>query len=76
MIDKFHDVIDIKFTAGMERQLDEVEQGNTNYVDILRKFYTGFSGELEKAEDVYKRQGSHWASPRNFPPLRCWCWWR
>ncbi len=57
MIDKFHDVIDIKFTAGMERQLDEVEQGNTNYVDILRKFYTGFSGELEKAEkDLEKKR--------------------
>lgn len=57
MIDKFHDVIDIKFTAGMEEQLDEVEQGKTDYVKILRKFYDGFAGELAQAEkDLDKKR--------------------
>ena len=56
MIDKFHDVIDIAFTAGMEKELDDVEQGKTDYVSILRKFYNGFSSELQQAEKDLEKQ--------------------
>ena len=57
MVDKFHDVIDVNFTADMEKKLDDVEQGKTKYQTVLRKFYNGFSSELQQAEkDLEKKR--------------------
>ena len=50
MKDKFSDIIDVKFTAKMEDELDEVESGKTDYREILDHFYKDFSGDLERAE--------------------------
>ena len=50
LVDKFELVADYEFTANMESQLDEVEAGKENYVDLLRNFYDGFETSLEKAE--------------------------
>ena len=49
MKNNFKDIVDIEFTAGMERQLDEVEDGKLGWVDVLEKFYPEFSDNLEKA---------------------------
>jgi DNA topoisomerase-1 len=57
MIDKFNDIIDVQFTASMEDQLDEVEHGRADYRAVLRRFYDGFAGELQKAEqDLDKKR--------------------
>ncbi len=45
----FKDVMNIKFTADMEKQLDEVELGKVEWQDIVSKFYTGFSENLKYA---------------------------
>lgn len=50
MVDKFHDVIDVEFTADMEKKLDDVESGKTKYQKILRNFYDDFKAELNQAE--------------------------
>jgi len=56
MKDKFPDIVDYAFTAQMEEQLDQVEQGKENWKDLMRDFYGDFSQELEKAEgDVGER---------------------
>ena len=54
MIDRFNDVIDVEFTAGMENRLDEVEAGKQKYQQVLRDFYTGFHREMEQAEEALK----------------------
>ena len=46
----FNNIVDIKFTAKMESDLDDIEKGTKNWVDTMRKFYTGFAKTLEKAE--------------------------
>ncbi len=51
LVDKFESVADLKFTARMENELDEVEQGKIGYVEVLRKFYDGFEAALKKAEE-------------------------
>lgn len=56
MIDKFNDIVDIKFTAGMENQLDRVESGEENWKDVLADFYRDFDGELKKAEEDMKEK--------------------
>ncbi len=45
----FKTAMDIKFTADMEKQLDEVEEGNAKWQDIVKDFYTDFSKQLEYA---------------------------
>lgn len=46
----FNNIVDVKFTAKMESDLDDIENGSKNWVETMRKFYGGFSKTLEKAE--------------------------
>ena len=50
MMERFVDIIDVEFTAGMENQLDAVEEGTRNWKDVLSQFYTGFHQEMLDAE--------------------------
>ena len=50
LVDKFTSVADLRFTAKMEEELDEVEQGKIGYVEVLHRFYDDFSAALQKAE--------------------------
>ena len=47
--DNFPDIVDIKFTAYMEEQLDDIETGKATMLQTLNHFYTGFAKELEAA---------------------------
>ena len=50
MMERFNDIIDVEFTAGMENQLDAVEAGTRKYQDVLFEFYGEFRQEMEEAE--------------------------
>ena len=50
MMERFNDIIDVEFTAGMENQLDAVEAGTRKYQDVLSEFYGEFRQEMEEAE--------------------------
>ncbi|MCC8043777.1 MAG: type I DNA topoisomerase [Oscillospiraceae bacterium] len=50
MKDCFKQIVDIKFTANMEANLDKVETGDKDWVEILSEFYTDFDATLKKAE--------------------------
>ena len=54
MLDRFNDVIDVEFTAGMENRLDAVESGKLSYKQVLRDFYQGFHQEMVSAEEALK----------------------
>lgn len=47
----FPKIIDIKFTADLEDQLDEVEDGDMDWVKVLKGFYEPFKETLIKAEE-------------------------
>ena len=51
MLDNFSKIVDIKFTAKMESDLDDVEVGKKSWVDILSEFYKEFDQTLETAEE-------------------------
>jgi DNA topoisomerase I len=40
----FADLVDIKFTAGMENQLDNIARGDQGWLEYLRRFYLGQDG--------------------------------
>jgi len=46
----FSDIVDTKFTAQMETNLDKIEVGNSPWVKVLSEFYGGFEETLTKAE--------------------------
>lgn len=46
----FLNIIDVEFTAGMEEELDRIEEGTVNWVQVLDKFYTPFNQTLLKAD--------------------------
>ena len=50
MKEYFADIVDIAFTAGMEEQLDEVEEGELDWHKVLSDFYGPFEKTLENAE--------------------------
>lgn len=50
MLERFEDVIDIEFTADMERKLDKVEDGTLPWRQVLHNFYDNFHEELIQAE--------------------------
>lgn len=54
MLDRFHDIIDVEFTANMESRLDEVEEGKRNWQEVLKDFYRDFHREMEDAEEALK----------------------
>lgn len=48
--DHFDKIVDVKFTAKMEDDLDKIEEGKEQWVDVLKGFYKDFAKTLEKAE--------------------------
>ena len=50
MVERFDDIVDVEFTANMENRLDEVEEGQRPWKEVLSDFYTGFQKELQDAE--------------------------
>lgn len=47
----FKDIVDVEFTAEMEQELDSVEEGRMNWVNVLEDFYPSFEENLEKAKE-------------------------
>ena len=50
MMERFQDIIDVEFTAGMENRLDAVESGTQDWKEVLADFYQGFHQQMEAAE--------------------------
>ncbi len=51
MTNNFKDIVNIDFTAELEEQLDKVEEGDIEWKDVIRNFYTPFKENLEIAEE-------------------------
>ena len=54
MLESFPDVVDYKFTAKMEKDLDSIEDGKYEVNDVLGSFWKGFAKELTAAEEKAK----------------------
>ncbi|MEH7882785.1 type I DNA topoisomerase [Bacillus sp. JJ1609] len=50
MIEFFPGIVDLEFTAKMEQDLDNVEDGKVNWVNVIDEFYRGFEKHLKIAE--------------------------
>lgn len=48
--DKLPKIVNVKFTAQMESDLDEIDEGKKNYIEMIRLYYNDFEEPLEKAK--------------------------
>ncbi len=50
LIENFRDIFDVAYTARLEEELDEVEEGKEKWTDALAEFYKKFQKDLKYAE--------------------------
>ena len=50
MLAEFGSIVDVAFSADMEKKLDQVESGKVDWHDLIDDFYKPFAASLEKAE--------------------------
>jgi DNA topoisomerase-1 len=51
LVSSFDDIFDIRYTARMEEELDEIEEGKIAWRDAIGEFYEKFRADLEHAEE-------------------------
>ena len=69
MKEHFAHIVDADFTAKMETELDNVEQGTTDWVNMLRTFYDDFDATLKTAEEAM--EGKHVKIPDEETDVVC-----
>ena len=52
LMENFDNLMDYRFTANMEEELDKVAHGQAQWDAVLNEFYGDFSGKLVTAKDV------------------------
>ncbi len=52
LLEHFSDLVNTDFTATMEEDLDEIERGERQWLDLVRVFWESFSADLVKAEKL------------------------
>ncbi|WP_107942282.1 type I DNA topoisomerase [Metasolibacillus fluoroglycofenilyticus] len=55
VLEFFPEIINIEFTAKMEQDLDGVEEGNTNWVQVIDAFYKDFEKSVKHADEAMEK---------------------
>ncbi|MDF0676793.1 MAG: type I DNA topoisomerase [Nitrospira sp.] len=66
----FPELINVDFTSQLEEQLDEVEEGNKQWVAAVRDFYMPFTREMERAKTIPGPKDTV-EPPTNIPCEKC-----
>lgn len=48
--DKMPNIVNVKYTSKMETDLDKIDSGDENYIDMIRLYYDDFEAPLEQAK--------------------------
>src|ERR1041384_6109739 len=51
LLESFDDIFDVKYTARMEEELDEIGEGKLDWGAAMREFYARFDKDLKDAEE-------------------------
>lgn len=55
LVEHFPEIVDYKFTANLENQLDEIAQGKEKWIPVIESFYLPFKGHLNSKEQEVTR---------------------
>ena len=50
LIENFGDIINVDFTANIEKQFDDIAEGNARWKEIIREFYIPFAETIKRVE--------------------------
>lgn len=68
LIEHFPNIVDIKFTAKMEKDLDQIARGKKEWIDTLQGFYDPFAKNLaQKYDEVKKTEVPNEVSEKTCP---------
>ncbi len=56
LVENFPEIVDLKFTSEVEKELDDVAEGKMKWTDLCRSFYTPFKKELDEKEASVEKQ--------------------
>lgn len=71
LVAHFPEIVDIKFTAGMEENLDQVAEGKKEWTGVIREFYQPFAENLEKKyQDVSKKDVTETPTEKTCPKCK------
>jgi DNA topoisomerase-1 len=56
LVQYFPKIMDVKFTALMEEELDEIEEGKIDKIKVLKDFYQPFKENLDFAQNNIKKE--------------------
>jgi DNA topoisomerase I len=56
LLEYFPKIMDFQFTARMEEELDEVEEGKVSSIEVLKEFYSPFKESLDFAQANIKKE--------------------
>ncbi|MBU6500635.1 MAG: type I DNA topoisomerase [Patescibacteria group bacterium] len=56
LVENFPEIVDIKFTAHIEGELDEIAEGKSEWVPVIREFYEPFKKNLNAKEKSVEKQ--------------------
>lgn len=56
LVEYFPKIMDVKFTAQMEEELDDVEEGKIDKIKVLEDFYPSFKTSLDFAQTNIKKE--------------------
>ena len=48
--DRMPNIVNVKYTSKMEEDLDKIDSGEKNYIDMIRRYYDEFEEPLEQAK--------------------------
>jgi len=55
LVTHFPDIVNVEFTAGMESELDQIEEGKAAWVETVRTFYGPFAKSVEAADEKMEK---------------------
>jgi DNA topoisomerase I len=70
LVESFPDILNVEFTAGMEDELDKIEEGKEKWTKAMKRFYTPFARDLKKAE-TEMRDVKRQEVPTEIPCEKC-----
>jgi DNA topoisomerase-1 len=71
LVENFPNILDVDFTAKMEKSLDEIESGEHPYVELLSEFYEQFAKTLSSAQaNMLNLRTAGWPTDLECPECR------
>ncbi|MCC6464413.1 MAG: type I DNA topoisomerase [Planctomycetes bacterium] len=71
LVNNFNRIVQTDFTSRMEAQLDKIEEGELDWIEVLRNFYAIFEEELAEAEQKIEKIKGRPAVDDKGAPVPC-----